>query len=321
MRSLNKLLPELKRIETFAAANPDIIRIETLGMVEDQHMAYPIYGLVIGSEDKTKPTVCITGGVHGLERIGTQVILSYFNTIEQRLKWDSDFKEQLKTRRIIAVPIVNPWGMAHHRRSNVNGVDLMRNAPLDAVDATWLVGGHRISPALPWYRGEEGAPMELESQSMIDFIQKETDEAEATILLDMHSGFGTKDQLWFPYAYSNKDRFPHIQEFKKLRNLFEDTYPHHIYKIEPQAVNYTTHGDLWDYLILERKKKNINNIFIPLTLELGSWIWVKKNPIQIFKIFGIFNPVKEHRFSRVMRRHIYFFDFLFRAIKNSKSWS
>lgn len=321
MKSLKSLLPELDQIERFAKEHSEFVHLETLATVEDKELAYPIYSLVIGSKDRTHPTVGLFGGVHGLERIGTQTLLSYLNLIGQRLKWDEDFKEQLSSRRIITIPIVNPWGMAHHRRSNINGVDLMRNAPVEASNATWLGGGHRYTPKLPWYRGKLDAPMELEAQTLIDFVQRETDESECAVLLDLHSGFGVKDQVWFPYAYDTEERFPFLTEFKKLRNLFEDTYPHHVYRIEAQSNHYTTHGDIWDHIILERKKKNNTNIFIPLTLELGSWNWIKKNPLQIFSIFGLFNPIKSHRYSRVMRRHIYFFEFLFRAVRNSKSWA
>lgn len=320
MTSIDKLLPELKVIEDFAAAHPDLVGLETLATVESDRGDFPVYGLSIGSQDKTLPTVCLVGGVHGLERIGTQVVLSYLNTLDKRLRWDSDFREQLKTRRIISVPIVNPYGMAFRKRSNVNGVDLMRNAPVEAKSATWLVGGHRISSKLPWYRGEKEGELELENKVLIDFLERETSESPATIALDMHSGFGLKDQIWFPYAKCDKEAFPHRDEFFNLRELFDQTYPHHIYKIEPQSAVYTTHGDIWDHMILERQRKGIGGVFIPVTLELGSWAWVKKNPIQIFSLFGHFNPVKEHRYSRVMRRHIFFYDFLFRAIKNHEAW-
>lgn len=318
--SIYKELPEIKKIEDFAASHPDIVRFETLARVDDQGLSYPIHGLTIGSEDKQLPALCLIGGVHGLERIGTQVILSYLNTLNQRLKWDSDFREQLKTRRIVCVPIVNPWGMARHRRSNLNGVDLMRNAPIEADSATWLVGGHRISPKIPWYRGRKNSPMELENQALVDFLEKETSQSPAVVALDMHSGFGLKDQIWFPYAKSSSEKFPHLEEFNRLKNLFEQTYPHHVYKIEPQSAVYTTHGDIWDYMTIQRAK-NGAGVFIPLTLELGSWAWVKKNPVQVFSLFGHFNPVKEHRYSRVMRRHIFLYDFLFRAIKNYSAWS
>lgn len=321
MESIKRVLPELKLIEAFAKKHSDIVELETLGSINDGPNSYPVHALKIGPNDKSLPTFCITGGVHGLERIGSQVVLSYLNVLDQRLKWDADFREQLKTRRVLSIPMVNPWGVANKRRSNQNGVDLMRNAPVDAERATWLVGGHRHSPKLPWYRGAKGEKLEKENQLLVDFLLRETRETPITIALDMHSGFGLKDQIWYPFAYSNKVDFPHLNEFRNLKKLFEDTYPHHVYKIEPQSAIYTTHGDIWDYLILEKSKRQDAGIFIPITLELGSWNWVKKNPIQIFSLFGHFNPIKAHRYSRVMRRHVYLYDFLFRAVKNYESWT
>lgn len=320
MESIKKLLPELEKIEEFARRHSDLVELETLGVVEDGASSYPVYALKIGAKDKELPVFCVTGGVHGLERIGSQVILSYLNVLDQRLNWDSDFREQLKTRRIISVPMVNPWGVANKRRSNKNGVDLMRNAPVEADKATWLVGGHRYGPKLPWYRGKLESGLEQENKILIDFIMRETCESPVCVALDMHSGFGLKDQIWYPYAYSSKEEFPALGEFRNLKKLFDDTYPHHVYKIEPQSEIYTTHGDIWDFMILEKRRLNHQGVFIPITLELGSWSWVKKNPIQIFSLFGHFNPVKAHRFGRVMRRHVYLFDFLFRAVKNFEAW-
>ena len=48
--------------------------------------------------------------------------------------------------------------------------------------------------------------------------------------------------------------------------------------------------------------------FLPLTLEMGSWLWVKKNPRQLFSRHGIFNPLIEHRQQRVLRRHLALLD-------------
>ena len=101
--------------------------------------------------------------------------------------------------------------------------------------------------------------------------------------------------------------------------LFEKTNPHHIYKIEPQSKNYMTHGDIWDYCFLNFKKSD--QIYIPLTLEMGSWIWVKKNPLQIFSKIGLFNPIKEHRLSRTFRRHRPFFDFILHSLFSCQAWT
>lgn len=318
MTNLKKLLPELIDIENFAAMHPDLVHLETIGKIEDGENVYPIYSLVIGSRDKSLPTLGLFGGVHGLERIGTQVIVSFFNTLSKRFLWDKELKEEFKTKRIVSIPIVNPWGIIHARRSNPNGVDLMRNAPVDGEGkVTFLVGGHRISPILPWYRGEKDK-LEYENKLLIDFVKKELFEAPVSIALDCHSGFGTKDQIWYPYARSKKP-FPYLSEFNILERIFSETYPFHIYNIEPQSKHYTTHGDVWDYALDEYTKSH-QGIFIPLTLELGSWNWVKKNPVQLFSPLGIFNPMKTHRYNRTMRRHLYLFDFLVQALKNHESF-
>ena len=48
------------------------------------------------------------------------------------------------------MPIVNPGGMLAHKRANLNGVDLMRNAPQRAESRVpLLAGGQTLSPLLP----------------------------------------------------------------------------------------------------------------------------------------------------------------------------
>ena len=76
-----------------------------------------------------------------------------------------------------------------------------------------------------------------------------------------------------------------------------------------------------DQEIQTSKEKSQQNVFIPWTLEMGSWIWVRKNPLQIFKAEGFFNPVKAHRYDRTMRRHMRLIDFMFRAVRNYQSWT
>ena len=59
---------------------------------------------------------------------------------------------------------------------------------------------------------------------------------------------------------------------------------------------------------------------MPLTLEMGSWLWVKKNPRQLFSRHGIFNPLIAHRQQRVLRRHMALLDFLGRAAASHSRW-
>lgn len=280
-------------------------------------------GLSFGNQDPKAPVLGMIGGVHGLERIGSQVVLSLMHSLSELILWDRLVQEALKQIRIFFVPMTNPLGILHRSRANPYGIDLMRNAPVDAQgEATYLVGGHRISPRLPWYRGVQGEPMQLETQALFDFCKDQTFGSDRVIMMDCHSGFGGTDQIWFPYAKSTAP-FPHLSEIYSFKVAFERTHPNHFYKIEPQAKNYTTHGDMWDYLYEEFYKQpdRESSVYLPLTLEMGSWAWVRKNPTQIFSMLGAFNPVQPHRLKRILRRHNTLFDFLIRALVSHQVWA
>jgi hypothetical protein len=317
-------MAKLKEIEELIAIqhlNHPLVHFEVLKEIQLKNNTYPIHGITIGSKDKTQPTLGLIGGVHGLERIGSQIIISFLKSLINQLSWDKILYENFSNYRIVCIPILNPAGMASYKRSNPNNVDLMRNAPIEAMGKVLpLISGHRISPLLPWYRGDEGE-LEIESQVLIDFVKQEIFPSKRSIILDIHSGFGLKDQIWYPYAKS-QETFPLINQIHRLKNLLDKSYPHHIYKIEPQSANYMTNGDLWDYLFdLYQANNSDQSIFIPLTLELGSWSWIKKNPLQFFSRLGLYHPIKKHRYSRIMRRHLHLIDFLMRATKNHESWS
>jgi hypothetical protein len=211
------------------------------------------------------------------------------------------------------------------RRSNGNGVDLMRNAPIDADkrQSGWLYSGHRISSSLPWYRGEEGGAMETESRALLEVVRRYLYPSKRSMSVDVHSGFGVRDRLWFPYAKTRKP-YEHVAEVMALKNLFDATYPHHFYKIEPISQQYLVHGDLWDLLVDEFERDKIqmdhSRFFLPWTLEMGSWLWLRKNPRQLISKLGLFHPMQPHRHHRIMRRHITLFDFLHRSILYPEPW-
>mgnify|MGYP001544549888 FL=1 len=162
--------------------------------------------------------------------------------------------------------------------------------------------------------------MEAETAAVSKFVQERIFPAEAAISLDVHSGFGLRDRLWFPYAKSKKPIY-HIPEIYKVYELLNQSFPHHIYEVEPQSIQYTTHGDLWDYLYDKHRVEYPDRIFLPLTMEMGSWNWVKKNPRQLLYALGAFNPMIPHRHSRTMRRHLILFDFLQKITVAHGQWS
>jgi hypothetical protein len=59
---------------------------------------------------------------------------------------------------------------------------------------------------------------------------------------------------------------------------------------------------------------------LPFTLEMGSWLWVRKNPRQMLDFFGFFNPVIGHRHHRVLRQHLPLLEFLTALTANAGNW-
>jgi murein tripeptide amidase MpaA len=91
--------------------------------------------ITLGNSDLRVPAVGYFGGVHGLERIGAEVVISYLHSLVMRLQWDSTLHKQLESVRLVFMPVVNPGGMVLGTRANPQGVDLMRNAPVEACEA------------------------------------------------------------------------------------------------------------------------------------------------------------------------------------------
>ena len=316
----NKLFPELAQLENIIGQLGDRARVEVIEHIPYKNQTFPIYCIVLGTLRPEVPVLAYFGGVHGLEKIGSEVILSYLQTIVHLLDWDHEFAARLENSRLVFVPIVNPVGVYRGTRCNGSGVDLMRNAPIEGIGATKLYSGHRLSPMLPWYRGD-AKEMEKESQALCRVINQYLFDAPISIAVDLHSGFGIRDRLWFPYA-SSKKPLPSLAETYAWKQLFDRCYPHHFYQIEPMSQEYVLSGDLWDYLYDDFLNRNGGNeLFLPLTLEMGSWLWLRKSPLNLFQRHGLFHPLSPHRQQRILRRHITLFDFLYRSILYPQSWA
>lgn len=324
-------LPELAELELLLPDLAEHAHVRVLTRVPVGGRSFPIWALTLGSTQPDAPTLAFVGGVHGLERIGTQVVLAYLRTLSVRLTWDEVLHDTLSRVRVVFVPLLNPGGMWLGKRGNPANVDLMRNAPRPlAADArqhglfargrgTFLVGGQRVSRYLPWFAGTPEQGMERESAALVQVIEQELFTAQTSIAIDCHSGFGMVDRLWFPYARTRKP-FPHLAEVVGIKRLLDATLPHHVYRVEPQARAYTIDGDLWDYLYDRQRALHPAHVFVPLTLEMGSWAWVRKNPSQLWSLAGSFNPVLPHRLKRTLRRHVPLFDLLLHAIRSPAAW-
>jgi len=315
-------VPELDALEALIvrARSDEAVRHRVLAEVDDDGVRRPIHALEVGTTDAGAPLLIVVGGVHGIERIGSEVALAFVAALLGRLAWDRTTRDTLERARLWILPVLNPVGMARGTRANGRGVDLMRNAPGDGVGrATPLVGGQRVSARLPWYRGAAGAPMEAESAALCDVVETELLPRRFSIALDCHSGFGLRDRIWFPHAHTRRpiERLPEVHA---LATIFDRTHAQHRYVIEPQSRQYLAHGDLWDHLYLRAEANVPEHVFLPLTLEMGSWLWVKKNPRQLFRRHGLFNPLIGHRQQRVLRTHMACLDFMARAACGHAAW-
>lgn len=310
-------LAELDELQHLVAQGGRWVRSRTVCEVDLGSERLPVWLLTLGNPAPGLPALGVFGGVHGLERIGAEVVLAWLRSLVMRLRWDETLHRQLEHMHIVLMPLVNPGGLRLGTRANPQGVDLMRNAPVDSDDAgPWLVGGHRIGPGLPWYRGPLGAPMQPEAQALCDVVQAELLPRPFSLVVDCHSGFGLHDRLWFPFAHTARP-MPQLAALHALGEVMDQSMPHHPYILEPQSRQYRAHGDLWDHLVLATPP---GHVFLPLTLEMGSWLWVKKNPRQLFSRLGLFNPLIGHRQQRVLRRHLAWLDFASRAAASPARW-
>ncbi len=313
------VLPELAAFDAIVAQAGDSVRARVICEAECDGRRYPVPVAIVGNPDAAFPAVGYFGGVHGLERVGAAVVLAYLQGVVSRLRWDIELERQLASMCLVFMPVVNPGGMALGLRANPNGVDLMRNAPVDSHERVpFLVGGQRIGSGLPWYRGREGDPMQVESRALCEVVETELLPRPFSIAVDCHSGFGMHDRIWFPFAHSTEP-IEHLPEMLALKTIFDDAHASHRYVFEPQSRQYLAHGDLWDHLYLQACA-GAQRVFLPTTLEMGSWTWIRKNPLQVFSREGIFNPLIAHRRQRVLRQHTVWFDFVARAAASHVRW-
>ena len=318
---LRTRLPELWELNGLIDQAGELLRARTLTRVAVGAQQLPVVLIEMGSDAPDAPVLGLIGGVHGVERIGSQVVIAFLRLLLARLGWDEGLAEELRHIKLFMLPILNPGGMWYNLRSNPNGVDLMRNAPVEAQQRVpWLIGGQRLSPQLPWYRGRAGAPMEAELAALCAYVRQQVLPHPFALTLDCHSGYGSRDRLWLPYA-GRTTPIDRLDAMYRLHRLFARSYRHHrFYLVEPQSHSYTTHGDAWDLLYDDARARYPEHCYLPLTLVLGSWLWVKKNPRQLLRFASLFNPVVPHRHTRILRRHLPLLEFLLAAARSYQRW-
>ena len=134
-------LPELNELERILELGRGHLEAQVACEVSAGDKRFPVYQLTLGNPDPKLPCIGFFGGVHGLERIGTQVLLYFLRSLLTRLEWDNSLHHLLQDVRLVFMPLINPGGMWQSTRSNPRGVDLMRNAPIEATGRCSIPAG------------------------------------------------------------------------------------------------------------------------------------------------------------------------------------
>ena len=96
-------------------ANFDIVKYGALPMDEQR---YPLYLLKSKNYDSDKPSVLVTGGVHGYETSGVLGAIRFASSIESNY---------LDSFNVFIAPCISPWGFETINRWNINAIDPNRS--------------------------------------------------------------------------------------------------------------------------------------------------------------------------------------------------
>ncbi|WP_318479726.1 M14 family metallopeptidase [Photobacterium leiognathi] len=108
----------LEQVVTKIDALKDKFDITQYGALSYAPEKYPLFSIKTRNCDENKPTVLITGGIHGYETSGVHGALA-FMALEAD-NYSSDFN-------ILVAPCVSPWGYETINRWNPNAVDPNRS--------------------------------------------------------------------------------------------------------------------------------------------------------------------------------------------------
>ena len=89
-------LPELQLLENLLHRAGTAVRAECVLRVPLHGRELPVWRLEMGSTDPDAPVAGIFGGIHGMERIGSQVLLAWLESLVSRLAWDVSLQDLLQ---------------------------------------------------------------------------------------------------------------------------------------------------------------------------------------------------------------------------------
>ena len=88
--------PELEQLERIIDRLGDKAHTQIIEKIDHKKHKFPIHCITLGSTNPDAPVLAFFGGVHGLEKIGSEVILSYMETISELLDWDEELMSRLE---------------------------------------------------------------------------------------------------------------------------------------------------------------------------------------------------------------------------------
>lgn len=180
-------------MEPLLNEDPEYVKREDLGL--DQSGTYQIRMYSFTPKRYTK-TIMLTACIHGNEYTGFYSLAQFLGLLVRNWQEHPQLYKLRKSVRIIAVPMVNPWGFANQKRQNVNGVDVSRNFPKywDEFSSD--------TPGDTYYKGT--APLsEAEAKLMDDLFKRYK---EATAHVDFHTTNVVEGEyvLYLPRLLENK---------------------------------------------------------------------------------------------------------------------
>ena len=139
--SLTHTLPELDDILRLIEMGGEHVQARTLCRVEVGGKVFEVPSVSLGNPAREAPAIGYFGGVHGLERIGAEVVIAYLASLVQRLRWDEVLHHQLSQLRMVFMPLVNPGGLWLGTRVSGRGAPAVINLiylPMAFLSGLWV---------------------------------------------------------------------------------------------------------------------------------------------------------------------------------------
>lgn len=112
-----------------AAAGCDRMSLDTLGSIRYGDFEAPLWRVAVTPEGPAEYKVFLSGGVHGNEPAGAEAVVRFIEGF-------AESPDRYSHVAFDIIPLVNPWGWAHDRRRNQQGLDINRDfASFDAQEA------------------------------------------------------------------------------------------------------------------------------------------------------------------------------------------